>query len=815
MRKFSLFIILVCGIIATLFASVNTTSAQFRWSELNGDNTELSICEGKECSLKGGVNKTKELVKGQVVTEKSATQLLQDIITYALGFITLIAVIYILWSGFRIMTGNGDSGVMESSKKIIIYVIIGIVMMWLAYPIVAFIINGITKTSAYNFNLFPKTYAQQTFTESQMGTFYEYRSRLIAEIQRMEADFNIEKKVENSRITQVQNLLQEAYIRLPDQDPQVSEQNASNKRAADMYLEKARKEPDSSQAISNAIRSVSNFMNSAKIQTVQGSISATPNSGNSPLVVSFTANNVVDPSGATPPSSNYYWWIREGRGRKLLGQGAALQQTFTNEGSYTVFLDVISSSKNSRGYTDVLPLSTRVTINVAPKLGELVLLVNGVNVSNLDSLKISPVLGQQGIILDATASRAQNGQIIKTEWIFGNGNRREYNGRPVVEREVFATSGTFDVELKLTSNNGETFSKKLQLTVKDPIANIKVDKEVAYTKENISFSAENHFGDTRNTEYVWQIRDLNSNKKLPSSSGQTFSYAFEETGIYLVTLRTKSPNGATDDDSKIITIESRDPIASIDSPRAISPEQPNTFVFDGSKSFDPDTNSKNDLEYLWKINDQKILLQNTSNNGAKGTYTFDSTGEKEVSLTVSNKAGKVATVTQKFTVQSILAGNIKISPEVTQVGKEISFFASSEKAKFFEWNFGDGSPVKSGNAKNVTHTYARTGVYNMTLTLRGSDSSEQSTIIQRKIYVTDANNPFALINISNMSNSAIIEPNVCNGNSAYILKRAETSTLDGNKSINVDGSMSNLEYTWKYMGRISTLPMITETFKEL
>lgn len=86
-------------------------------------------------------------------------------------------------------------------------------------------------------------------------------------------------------------------------------------------------------------------------------------------------------------------------------------------------------------------MSTSVNIEVQPKLGEITLLINGINVTNLNEMKISPTVAAQGLIFDATASRAiGNGRILETKWDFGNGNTRQYKSAPSVERQVFATS---------------------------------------------------------------------------------------------------------------------------------------------------------------------------------------------------------------------------------------------------------------------------------------------------------------------------------------------------------------------------------------
>ena len=102
-----------------------------------------------------------------------------------------------------------------------------------------------------------------------------------------------------------------------------------------------------------------------------------------------------------------------------MGRGKTLTYTFTQEGTYQVFLDVLSGSKNKKGYTDILPLSASTQIDVKPRVGNIALLVNGVNVSNLDTIKINPNIGKIGVLIDATASRAvSNGTITKTKWDF-------------------------------------------------------------------------------------------------------------------------------------------------------------------------------------------------------------------------------------------------------------------------------------------------------------------------------------------------------------------------------------------------------------
>jgi len=257
----------------------------------------------------------------------------------------------------------------------------------------------------------------------------------------------------------------------------------------------------------------------------------------------------------------------------------------------------------------------------------------------------------------------------------------------VIERQIYATQDIFPVRLTIKTNDNQTFSKDFQLLVRDPAAVIKVDKTVTNVGVSTSFGVESYFADGRNVEYSWQIQNEQGDRVIRSANGPSLTYTFTEIGSYIVTLNARSPNGGTDSDSVVINVESREPIAALDAPRAVSSERPNTFLFDASKSYDPDTNSRQGLTYTWRLNGQAINLDNASDNGAKGSLTFENTGENTISVTVANTFGKIATAEQKFSVTSLLAVNLIITPQVTQINKPVNFIAQSPNADFFEWNF--------------------------------------------------------------------------------------------------------------------------------
>lgn len=354
------------------------------------------------------------------------------------------------------------------------------------------------------------------YTESDANTFAYYQRILQGSMEELESEFRINSTVSTSTLQNIKNLVQSAYDRLPDSSD-VATENASAKRGTDLAIDLAMKNPSTQTHVSNAVTAIQKFITSSKIGKITGSISANPSSGNAPLTVSFLATNVSDPSGVSPTASNYVWWIREDGGyRREIGRGASLTYTFNQEGSYQVFLDVISGSRNKKGYTDVLPLSISQNIQVKPRLGEITLLVNGVNVSTLSKLKVNPSVGKIGIILDATASRAvSNGTILRTKWDFGNGNTIEYNGSPVIERQIYANEGTYTVSLELTTNEGTSFRKEIQLNIVDPAAVISSDKNIGFVGENFQMKAQTYFSNTKNVDYTWTVQSVDSTNSSP------------------------------------------------------------------------------------------------------------------------------------------------------------------------------------------------------------------------------------------------------------------------------------------------------------
>ncbi len=66
-------------------------------------------------------------------------QTIVDVLVIALDFVLLIAVVFVVVAGIRLIVSSGDEGEKDKAKKTIIYVIVGIIVILLARVIVTFI----------------------------------------------------------------------------------------------------------------------------------------------------------------------------------------------------------------------------------------------------------------------------------------------------------------------------------------------------------------------------------------------------------------------------------------------------------------------------------------------------------------------------------------------------------------------------------------------------------------------------------------------------------------------------------------------------
>src|SRR4029079_1645190 len=121
--------------------------------------------------------------------------------------------------------------------------------------------------------------------------------------------------------------------------------------------------------------------------------------------------------------------------------------------------------------------------------------------------------------------------------------------------------------------------------------------------------------------------------------------------------------------------------------------------------------------YNWTINGSP------AGNTATINFTPPASGNYSVVLTVGTTNACRSQLTQTININTTPLANFSfggacLPSGLTQFNDQTT---PTGIISNWSWNFGDGSPVLSGNFPNPTHTYGSTGPFNVTLTVTSSN----------------------------------------------------------------------------------------------
>lgn len=142
MKIFLKFIFLVL----LVFSLFNVSNA-FNLGSIFSDWTpEIPYCNDNDCWIDKWIDAV-SWVNGLVIWTKASVYF-QSVVKYILGFIYLIAIFLITYAWFNTLTWAWDEEKAKKSKTMIIYVIVWITIIFLAGPIVNFVLDILTKSSS-------------------------------------------------------------------------------------------------------------------------------------------------------------------------------------------------------------------------------------------------------------------------------------------------------------------------------------------------------------------------------------------------------------------------------------------------------------------------------------------------------------------------------------------------------------------------------------------------------------------------------------------------------------------------------------------
>lgn len=140
---------------------------------------------------------TNGFIPGNVPTGLSQstdlTEILIRVTNYVLGFITIIAVLMLIWGGVQYLTAAGDEAAVDGAKHTIMYAVIGLVVVGLSYAIMVVVVN--TIIGGVQFVSYITDINYKTSVHPRFYNYFIISIRRLAERNRLDTNSGITKFV--------------------------------------------------------------------------------------------------------------------------------------------------------------------------------------------------------------------------------------------------------------------------------------------------------------------------------------------------------------------------------------------------------------------------------------------------------------------------------------------------------------------------------------------------------------------------------------------------------------------------------------------
>ena len=373
---------------------------------------------------------------------------------------------------------------------------------------------------------------------------------------------------------------------------------------------------------------------------------------------------------------------------------------------------------------------------------------NGGNTPPVAAITAAPTNGSAPLEVNFNGSNSTDDSgIASYSWDFGDGT----TATGVNVDKTFIYSGTYNVVLTITANDGGTDSEVIEITSSGaPIANIVATPQIGELPLNVSFDASGSSGDNAIVSYDWDYGDG------IMGNGITSTHTYTAVGNFTTVLTITDSAGLTDTENILITVEA--PLNS--APTAVANatpqngETPLEVSFDGSGS----TDDNGIFSYSWNFGDGSAI-----ETGAVISHTYTNEGTYDAILTVTDAEGLSDTETIEIVVSPTTVTNLAptaaaiANPMTGSAPLLVEFDASGssddDAIASYSWDFGDGT---TGTGINPSHTYTSVNNFTATLTIVDSEGLSDSATIEINVTQPVSGNtpPIAMMTATPMNGEA-------------------------------------------------------------
>ncbi len=309
-------------------------------------------------------------------------------------------------------------------------------------------------------------------------------------------------------------------------------------------------------------------------------------------------------------------------------------------------------------------------------------------------------------------STSVSGFINKWIWNYGDGitDTVTFPANPNVSH-TYATTGNFSVSLKVINSEGCSHTRTIVINMLGaPTSDFASSGQCEGS--SVSFSDLSSVSGLQNiTSWKWNFGDPTSGV-FNTSTQQNPSHTFAAAGTYPVKLITFTGNNCSDTITKDIIIRTKPAVDF--SVQSACANNPASFTPTGMTATAIST-------WNWNFGD------GGTSTAQSPTYVYTSAGTYTVTLTVTDTSGCSNTRSKPVIIIPLPFANFGYSTPTCQ-GDAVNFSDLSTAASGFVarwvWDFGDGNiqTINFPGSPNVSHQYGSSGTFNVTLTVKTSDS---------------------------------------------------------------------------------------------
>ncbi|MFH1319860.1 MAG: PKD domain-containing protein [Bacteroidota bacterium] len=400
-----------------------------------------------------------------------------------------------------------------------------------------------------------------------------------------------------------------------------------------------------------------------------------------PLTVTFT-------NTTTDTNAYYYDWDFGDGDYKNDTLTTTISHTYTSSDTYWIYMNVYDTLWNYIGYADL-------NIQVLGASGNF----------NISADTVCP---------GDNISFSSGDEASSYSWDFGDGNTA--TGQWV--SNTYNSTGTYAVTLVINTVCGiDTIIDSVTVdTTIIPNAGFGFWNDPACPNEQISFQPWN-----QGASYLWDFGD-----SYTSSSGYPY-HSYDSTGIYAVSLTLTNGCGNSDTKTDTVTITNNIPISpgvslNIDPNLSCPGEEVN---FNAPGGF---------YAYVLDFGDGSPVDSTTD---SYYSHIYAGTGTFPVALKIYNSCGNDTILYDTVIISNNIAFpdnpgySLNVNPSNACPLENIDFYAPWGFPAYV-WDFGDGSQVDSTTSYRNDHSYADTGLYNVSVTIYnycGNDSTFYNTVL--------------------------------------------------------------------------------------